>query len=358
MISIICPTRNESENIRLLIKKIHEHVKIKHEIIFVDDDSTDGTVKTLKEFSKKNSDIRVISRFQEKNYSSALALGISSAIYDYAAIVDADLQHDIKNIEKMYRHAKKNNLDIVISSRFKEIQKLGLSKFRVFLSKFSNSLINKVIKLQLTDPGSGCFLIKVSLFNTLKKNLILKGYKILFDILCCCDISKIKIDEISLKFHSRKKGESKLGSKIILQFLINYSFRFIDKYIPIRFIKFCFVGLIGVGIHLTILNSLLEFYQMNIGTAQFLSALVTMNFNFYFNNIFTFKNEILKKINYLKGTFKYIIFCSFGAIISASVAEYLYGITLHINFSAFIGIVFGSITNYVLNYRFTWNAKK
>jgi len=52
MISIICPTRNESGNIRLLLKKINDYVKIKYEIIFVDDDSSDGTVEIIKKISK------------------------------------------------------------------------------------------------------------------------------------------------------------------------------------------------------------------------------------------------------------------------------------------------------------------
>jgi len=53
MISIICPTRNESGNIRLLLKKINDYVKIKYELIFVDDDSSDGTVEIIKKISKK-----------------------------------------------------------------------------------------------------------------------------------------------------------------------------------------------------------------------------------------------------------------------------------------------------------------
>ena len=182
MISIICPTRNESGNIKLLVKKIHESVKIKHEIIFVDDDSTDGTIEVLKTISKNNNSIRLISRFKERDLSSAVALGISSAVYDYTAVIDADLQHDISNIMKMYDLAKKQKLDLVLSSRFLDNEKKGYSKQRETLSIVGNNFINKLISKRLTDPLSGCFLVKTTFFQQIKHKLILKGYKILFDI--------------------------------------------------------------------------------------------------------------------------------------------------------------------------------
>ena len=354
MISIICPTRNESGNIKLLVKKIHESVKIKHEIIFVDDDSTDGTIEVLKTISKNNNSIRLISRFKERDLSSAVALGISSAVYDYTAVIDADLQHDISNIMKMYDLAKKQKLDLVLSSRFLDNEKKGYSKQRETLSIVGNNFINKLISKRLTDPLSGCFLVKTTFFQQIKHKLILKGYKILFDILSSCDLKNYKIAEVPIKFHKRKHGESKLSKKVIIDFILSYFLRFFSKVIPLSFLKFSIVGLLGVGIHLIILNLLLLHYTFSFGISQFYAALITMNINFYLNNNYTFADDKLIKFSAFKGLIKFILFCSVGALISASVGSFLFDLTEYIYFSALMGIIFGSITNYVLNASFTW----
>lgn len=354
MISIICPTRNESGNIRLLLKKINDYVKIKYEIIFVDDDSSDGTVEIIKKISKKNSDVRVISRFKEKNLSSAVALGISSAKYDYVIVIDADLQHDIANINTMYEVAIKQNMDLVISSRFVDNDEKGYSKNRELLSIFGNKVINKVLSKKLSDPLSGCFLIKTSFFNTIKHKLILRGYKILFDILTSCNLEKYNLIEVPIKFHKRHFGESKLSKKVIFDFILSYLLRITNRIIPINFFKFSIVGLFGVGIHLIILNFLLEQYYTSFAISQFIAALITMNLNFYLNNNFTFVEDKLIKYSAFKGLIKFILFCSIGALISARVGSFFFDLTEYTNLSAFIGIVFGSITNYVLNRNFTW----
>ena len=79
-----------------------------------------------------------------------------------------------------------------------------------------------------------------------------------------------------------------------------------------------------------------------------------MNINFYLNNIYTFKEQKLIKLMAISGLLKFILFCSIGAFISSAIGSFFYDITLNINFSGIMGIIFGSITNYVLNLKFTW----
>lgn len=358
MLSIICPTRNESGNIKLLIKKIEETIDFDHEIIFVDDNSNDGTVELIKQTALENRRIKIISRFKEKNLSSAVALGISSALFKYAIVIDADLQHDISNIKRMYDEAYNSELDLVISSRFLENNNLGYSKKREYLSRVGNNFINKLTNHPLTDPLSGCFLINVEFFEKNKHRLILKGYKILFDILSSYDLKDTKLKEIPINFYDRNSGESKLSNKVIYEFILSYLIRIIEKIFPLNFIKFGLVGLIGVLFHLIILNFFIGYQNFSFGISQYLAALMTMTLNFYLNNIFTFKDNKLVKLGFYRGLVKFIIFCSLGAFISAAIGDYVFSSTGYVNLAALIGIIFGSITNYVLNYRFTWNFQK
>jgi len=159
---------------------------------------------------------------------------------------------------------------------------------------------------------------------------------------------------VPIKFHKRKHGESKLSKKVIIDFILSYFLRFFSKVIPLSFLKFSIVGLLGVGIHLIILNLLLLHYTFSFGISQFFAALITMNINFYLNNNYTFADDKLIKFSAFKGLIKFILFCSVGALISASVGSFLFDLTEYIYFSALMGIIFGSITNYVLNASFTW----
>ena len=358
MLSIICPTRNEVGNINLFIKKIEETIDFDHEIIFVDDNSTDGTVDLIKQIALVNRRIKIISRFKEKNLSSAVALGISSALFKYAVVIDAHLQHDISNIRRMYDEAYHSELDLVISSRFIENTNLGYSKKREYLTRVGNNFINKLTTHPLTDPLSGCFLINVEFFEKNKHRLILKGYKILFDIISSYNLKDIKLKEIPIKFYDRNSGESKLSNKVIYEFILSYVIRIIEKIMPLSFIKFGLVGLFGVLFHLIILNFFISYKNLSFGLSQYLAALMTMSLNYYLNNIFTFKEKKLVKLDFLWGLIKFNIFCSFGALISAAIGNFAYISTGYVNFAAFIGIIFGSITNYVLNNRFTWNFQK
>lgn len=94
-LSVIIPTYNEKENIKPLLKKLDAALDgIQWEVVFVEDDSPDGTAEVIKEFFRKIQRIRCLKRVGRRGLSSACIEGIQASAVDYVAVMDADHQHD------------------------------------------------------------------------------------------------------------------------------------------------------------------------------------------------------------------------------------------------------------------------
>ncbi len=224
--SIVIPILNEKKNIAIMVKKIKSSLReFDYEIIFVDDDSKDGSDKVLNFLSKKNSRVKfIIRRSKKKDLSQACFDGIKKALYDVIIIMDGDMQHDPINIKNMiYEIHKNNNLDLVIAVRNFNKKILGMSLFRTHLSRLLILFISLFFGKKTLDPMSGFFLIKKKFFMKNHKKYFLKGYKILADILYNSE-SKINSKDVVINFKKRVYGKSKMNLKILIiliNFLIN-----------------------------------------------------------------------------------------------------------------------------------------
>ncbi len=127
MLSVVIPTLNEEKNIPLIIRELNK-VKVRKEIIFVDDNSSDNTKKVIKNFLNKK--IKLINRKNlSRDLSKSVLMGINKAKFNYVMVIDCDLQHNISIVDKMFKKLILNNYDIVIGSRFKKKKFLGIWEF-------------------------------------------------------------------------------------------------------------------------------------------------------------------------------------------------------------------------------------
>ena len=98
-VSIVLPTHNEEKNIIPIIQEIvKENNEYNIEIIVVDDNSIDGTENLIREFSKKDSRVRLISRIDRFGLSSAIKEGCLNARGDTIAVMDSDGQHEVRSL--------------------------------------------------------------------------------------------------------------------------------------------------------------------------------------------------------------------------------------------------------------------
>ena len=114
-VSVVLPTHNEEKNILPIINEIiQRNKKYDIEIIIVDDNSTDNTEKLIRDYSKKDSRVRLISRIDRFGLSSAIKEGCLNAKGDIIAVMDSDGQHEVKSLIKAIDLLFKNSNDLIL----------------------------------------------------------------------------------------------------------------------------------------------------------------------------------------------------------------------------------------------------
>ncbi|EOQ87610.1 glycosyltransferase, group 2 family protein [Leptospira yanagawae serovar Saopaulo str. Sao Paulo = ATCC 700523] len=217
--SIIIPTYNEAGNIKNCVEtitRVLEEQAITFEIIIVDDNSPDGTYEVTKVMAKYDQRIKPFVRRNEKGLSSAVTFGYDKASGDKLIVVDADFQHDYTKIPDLIQLLNEN--DIVVATR--RSQDGGYGNFpilRKLASLFATKISEWLFPVKISDPMSGFFGIRKSVYLDTKDKLHPRGYKILFEILGV--VKTDKIAEIGYTFGLRTWGHSKLDSFVIFYFL-------------------------------------------------------------------------------------------------------------------------------------------
>ena len=218
MISVVIPTYNEKKNISKLLDSLLKQ-KFISEIIFVDDNSTDGTILELKKL-KKIKKVKVFFRnLDQRDLSKSVLKGVKISKNKIILVMDCDLQHNPKYILKMKNKLIENNADIVIGSRFGNSTLEGnLGIFRSLISNLAIRLINLIMGKKSLDPLSGFFLCRKEVILDYENTFFKRGYKILFDIIYNGK-QNIKIEHQNIFFNKRKYENSKFNFKIIALFL-------------------------------------------------------------------------------------------------------------------------------------------
>ena len=250
-ISIVIPVYNEEKNIIILYKLLKSVLsKYQYEMIFVDDGSVDNTSSVIKDISKKDKKVKLISFQRNYGKSDALSAGFDNAKGDIIITLDGDLQDNPKEIPRFIEKLNQG-YDLVVGWKFKRKDPLT----KIIPSKFFNLLTSFLTKVKIHDMNCG--------FKAYKKEVIknINVYGELHRYIPAMAFWRgYKIGEIKVKHYPRRYGKSKYGVNrlfkglmdlITVKFLMSYGRRPLHLFGLTGLLCF-FLGIVS-GLYLTYL---------------------------------------------------------------------------------------------------------
>jgi dolichol-phosphate mannosyltransferase len=356
-LTIVVPTFNEKANIPLLVERLAQLLTAcDWEVIFVDDNSPDGTATAARAIGETDSRVRCIRRIGRRGLAGACLEGMLASQARYVAVMDADLQHDEGLLVPMLEALRGGRADVAVASRYLYGgSAAGLSKQRSRVSRGSNALVRGLLGIDLTDPMSGHFMIRREALETIAPSLSTQGFKILLDILAT-GRGSLRTIELPSTFRERQHGESKLDSKIALDFAALVAAKLTNDAVSARFLLFCLVGLTGIGIHLAVL-SVLVLADLSFGVAQALATVGAIAWNFVLNNLFTYRDQRLTGWHFVTGLIRFQVICAIGAISNVGIATWIYDYDETWWIAGLGGALIGTVWNFVVSAALVWRQR-
>ena len=359
-LSVVVPCYNERLNVVPLIQKLDAALAgIAWEVIFVDDNSPDGTAGEVRRAAATDPRVRCIRRIGRRGLASAVIEGALSSSARFIAVMDGDLQHDETRLPDMLAALRSGDFDLAVGSRHVEGgDNAGLSsRWRHTLSDGGIRLAQAFLPVRLSDPMSGFFMLGRETFEALAPHLTGQGFKILLDLVMSAP-APLRVREIPCQFHPRMAGESKLDVLVLVQFAGLLLDKIFDGFLPLRFLSFCFVGLLGVLVHLAVLTLARLTADVDFATAQIAGTIVSMVFNFQLNNQITYRDQRLRGPRLWRGLLLFMVVCGIGAIANVGIARTMY--ESHANWwtlAGATGAIIGVVWNYAVSATLVWRAR-
>ena len=221
LLAVVVPILNERENIRILHQRLERVLAgIPFELIFVDDDSRDGSAREVAELARETPRVRLLHRIGRRGLASACVEGMLSSSAPFLAVMDGDLQHDETILPQMFELLRRDELDLVVGSRNVAGGSMGdFAAERVQLSNLGRWFSQHLLNCPLSDPMSGFFMLSRPFLLEVVHRLSQMGFKILLDLTSSLT-RPLKFAEVPYTFRNREHGESKLDISVNLDFLL------------------------------------------------------------------------------------------------------------------------------------------
>ena len=357
-VSVIIPTFNEKPNVEPLIARLAELFGgVEWEVIFVDDDSPDGTSAEVIRCAGAGFPARCLRRIGRRGLASAVVEGALAARHDVLACMDADFQHDESLLPRMLDVMCETRCDVVIASRYVEGGGVGdWSAGRRSMSDFATRLSRSLVGASVTDPMSGFFMIRRDVFEACVYDLSQQGYKILLDILSSSPRA-LDVRELPYVFRDRRAGQSKLDMLVLAE----YAFLIVEKLtkglVPPRLVFFLAVGGLGLFVNLAVLHALGRF-DVSFDRAQACAVFVSMAFNYVVNNAITYRDQRLRGARFAIGFVIFCCVCSVGAVASIGVGDLAIRETSSWSVAGVAGALIGAVFNFGVATRLVWGSRR
>jgi len=371
-IAIIIPTYNEAENIGRLIEVLSEEFKKNlnnsYSVLVVEANSPDGTGEVVKEKALKFDFIHMVVEEKKRGLGAAYVFGFKHALAnikpDVLLEMDADFQHDPKDVIRLVREVENGN-DYVIGSRFMRGGSIPKEwQFRRKLLSFGGNLFSKIVLgiFNVNDFTSGFKASRVSGFvdKLDLENILSDGFAYKIDLLFKMHRLGAKIKEVPIKFGLRDRGDSKMEKNNFIDSIrVVLTLRFNENK---NLFKFLAVGLIGLAVDTGLFN-LLRIALVPSGLCALISGALAMITTFMLNNHWSFKERKLEGLKTkIVSLVVYVVSSSVPILVRSKLVDFAtvsYGDTFLVsNIAFFIGITFGLVWNFTIYSKIIWRVKK
>lgn len=212
-LSIVLPTYNERENVRLFIPELARQFRdVAHEIIVVDDSSTDGTAEAIRSLQKRFAGIRLIERPGKLGVGSALRDGYNAARGAVILSSDADLAFDPADLRKLYQ-AIRGGYGLAVGSRHSASSGRSIPTWRgrgrYLVSRMGNRFLRSVFRVPLDDFSMNCRAIRRDLWATLDTRENSNFF--FYEMIILAKRASARIIGIPVAFTDRRYGTSKVN---------------------------------------------------------------------------------------------------------------------------------------------------
>ena len=352
-VSLIIPVYKEADNIERLVTSIAEHLHgYTYEILFVDDNSADGSVEIVRSLRARGFPVDILVRTGKRDLAQAVVAGFRQASGDILAVMDADLSHPPSALPRLIEPLINAEADFCLGSRYLESSTIDdrWQLHRAILSKIAILACRGLALGRIKDPLSGFFALRrrdLPPFSLLDA----RGYKIGLEVMVKGRFHRKRLREIAIDFADRTHGKSKLSPRVqfdsFRHLYLLYCSRF--HYIA-EMAMFATVGSFGIAV-----DYLVYFFAQQAGgidhiKARALSFVVAVSSNWMLNRLITFtaspRQNPLLQWTYFGATSLVGFVANFGtySLLTLNVPYYTYSY----NKAFFIGIGVGFAFNYLL----------
>ena len=360
-IVLIIPTYNERGNIGRLIgelQSIFRSLADEMHILVVDDNSPDGTIDIVREYQRRSRNVHVL-QGQKQGLGTAYIRGMRYALEtlraDAVFEMDADFSHKPADVPRLIA-ALEQGADFVIGSRYVPggsiPREWGLH--RRLNSRFGNIVARYLAGIyRIHDCTAGFRAIRSDVVRRIDlQGFRVQGYAFQIALLHAAVMGGARVVELPVQFVDRTVGESKLGTKDIIEFFRSAAWiRFQSSKV---FIKFCITGASGVLINLGVFSALLSL-GLNKLVASPIAIQCSIITNFVGNNYWTFRRRNLVGPVHARGLRFNVV-----SILSLAISYLTFVLLSHVfpgvapQVNQFGGIVPATLVNYFLNSYWTF----
>ena len=218
---VVIPTYDECDNVRPIAAAVFSHCPQAH-ILFVDDNSPDGTGRIADEMAAADSRIHVLHNEDKRGLGRAYIAGFKWALardFEFVFEMDADFSHDPAELPNFLKAAQ--NADLVLGSRYVNgIRIVNWPLRRLMLSKSAATYVRMITGLPVTDPTGGfkCFrrrVLEAINLDRIRSN----GYSFQIEMTHNAWMKGYRVVEVPIIFVDRRSGYSKMNSSIVREAL-------------------------------------------------------------------------------------------------------------------------------------------